>query len=299
MKAVPKLMKKIKVWIQALRVFSFTTSIIPVLLSCALAYRQPTVNWGLFPFIIIGAVGALVTSVLFNDYYDFANKIDSKSSFGSSRVLVDGLLPPWQQLAAARIVMGMTAACGIYLIYVRGPVMFFLVVAGLLAAYFYTAKPGYKYYALGELSVFLMFGPLMVAGAYFALTGTFGLNELLLAIPVGLLSTAVVNGNNVRDLEHDKQAGIKTLPILAGKYLAICIYVLFVLLAYIAVIVFSVTKLLSAWSLATILTLPMALNLFKDIRGKDQSKINVIDASTAKLHLVFGIILIVSVLLVK
>jgi 1,4-dihydroxy-2-naphthoate polyprenyltransferase len=287
---------KVKAWIQASRLFSFTASIVPVLLSCALSYRHPSVNWGLSPIILLGALAALVTSVMFNDYYDFANKVDSKSSFGSSRVLVDGLLPPKQLFAAAWAALFVAAACGTYLIYLRGTGMFFLILAGLLAAYFYTGKPGYKYYALGELMVFLMFGPLMVAGSYLALTGDLGVNALLTAVPVGLLATAIVNGNNVRDLEHDRKAGIKTLPIMAGKTAAIYIYIAFVLSAYLSVFALTAARMLPIWSLLTFITMPMALNLFADIKSSNRSRINIIDASTAKLHLAFGLILIISIL---
>jgi 1,4-dihydroxy-2-naphthoate polyprenyltransferase len=290
---------KIKVWIQALRVFSFTTSIVPVLLCCALAYGRPNVNWYVLPFILFGALAALIASVMFNDHYDHANKIDSKTSFGSSRVLVDGLMAPRTLLAGARTALFIAAACGAYLIYLRGIVMFILVIAGLMAAYFYTGRPGYKYLALGDVAVFFMFGPLMMAGSYLALTGEITSKVLLMSLPVAFLVTAVVNGNNVRDLEHDKLAGIKTLPILVGRTNAIYIYTAIVLCAYISIPFLVLLGAANVWSFFTFITFPMAAGLFRDIRSKDQAKISVIDASSAKLHLAFGMIIIASVLFGK
>jgi 1,4-dihydroxy-2-naphthoate polyprenyltransferase len=239
------------------------------------------------------AWSALLVSALFNDYYDFVNKIDTKTSFGSSRVLVDGLLTPQELFVAAWFALLVSAAGGLYLSYVRGLIMCLLIVTGLLAAYFYTGKPGYKYYALGELLVFIIFGPLLVITTSIALTGSFGLSALLLAIPVGFLATAILNGNNIRDLEHDQHAGIKTLPILIGKVWALRLYTMLILAAYLSVLVLLALKLLPWLALATFLTFPLALGLFKD--SQNSLKLKIIDANTAKLHLLFGIILALSV----
>jgi len=284
-----------KVWIKAFRLFSLTTIIIPILLSCAYVYKQPTVTWNILPIIILVAFAALLASVMFNDYYDFLYKIDTPESFGSSRVLVDGLLKPNKLFVAAWLAFLISAAGGIYLIYLRGVIMFFLILSGLLAAYFYTGKLGYKYYALGELMVFIVFGPLLVETVSLALTGKLSLALLLVSLPISFLVTAILNGNNIRDIKHDRQASIKTLPILIGKTLATKCYIILILSAYLSVLALIIGKLLPWWALATFITMPMALTLCKDIYK--QSKLKVIDASTAKLHLAFGLILVAAVFL--
>ena len=97
---------------------------------------------------------------------------------------------------------------GLYLVALRGPAIVVLGLLGLVGGYVYTAPPfQYKYHALGVPLVFLLMGPLMVVGSYFAVTGAWSLTALVLSIPVGLLVAAILHGNEWRDISEDTRAG--------------------------------------------------------------------------------------------
>jgi 1,4-dihydroxy-2-naphthoate octaprenyltransferase len=123
---------------------------------------------------------------------------------------------------------------GLYLVVLRGPTIIALGLLGLIGGYGYTAPPlQYKYHALGVPLVFVLMGPLMVAGTYFAITGTWAPQAFVLSVPVGLLVAAILHGNEWRDISEDTRAGIVTLSSRIGREWAHYSYVALVLGAYI------------------------------------------------------------------
>ena len=113
--------------------------------------------------------------------------------------------------------LAVSAGIGLVFIAVRGWPILAIGVVGLLGGYFYTAKPvGLKYLALGDLSVFVLMGPLMVVGAYLVMTGEYHHRVLLVSLPIGCLVTAILHANNTRDILHDRQAKVRTMANLLG-----------------------------------------------------------------------------------
>src|SRR2546423_14829177 len=106
---------------------------------------------------------------------------------------------------------------GIFLTLHRGWPIVLLGLIGFIGGYFYTAPPfQYKYRALGVPLVFLLMGPLMVVGAYYALTGRYSDQALLASLPVGFLVAAILHANDVRDVDDDARTGFKKLSTLVG-----------------------------------------------------------------------------------
>jgi 1,4-dihydroxy-2-naphthoate octaprenyltransferase len=176
--------------------------------------------------------------------------------------------------------------------------MLILIAVGLAGSFLYSGGPlAYKYYALGEPMLFLLFGPFLVLGSYLALTGNYDQNVLLISIPAGFLVAAILSGNNFRDREHDKNAGIKTIAILVGPAAAKIFYALLVLGAYASVIVLAIMNVLTIWSLLVLLTLPMAAMNISAVLKDQKEKVALIDMNTAKLHLPFGVLLIIAILI--
>ncbi|MEE8637620.1 MAG: 1,4-dihydroxy-2-naphthoate octaprenyltransferase [Candidatus Margulisiibacteriota bacterium] len=289
---------KIKIWLQALRTFALPASMVSVFLGAALAYRSSLeVNWLLFPIVILGAFLFHSAMNVFNDYYDYKRGVDKKHTLGSSRVLVDNLLSPKELFTGAWILLILASLLGIYLIYLRGMPMLILIVIGSVGAFLYSGGPfAYKYHALGEPMVFLLFGPLLVLGSYLALTGSYDQNVFLISLPVGFLVSAILSGNNFRDIQHDKQANIKTIAILLGSTGAKLFYALLVLAAYTSVIILVVLNMLNIWSLVVLITLPPAFMNISVVLKDQKEKVAIIDMNTAKLHLPFGVLLILSIL---
>ena len=286
-------MNSVSKWMRGIRVPTLTASVIPVALGSILAINEHY----FFPVRIILAVIAMtffqITSNLINDVDDFNNKVDTKESLGSSRVIVDALLTQKQVITAAKIFFAIAVAIGIYLTAVGGFVIFILGFLGAASAYFYTRKPfSFKYKGYGIPLIFLMFGPLPVLGSYYLSAGMLSLKPLLLSIPVGVLTTAILHANDLRDIEHDAKAGIKSFAMVLGCKRAHAFYLFLILASFISVLVFILFGLLSFWSLLIILAAPIAVMLIHTSAGTNTLK--ALDHKTAALQLTFGLLLLVS-----
>lgn len=297
----PSARSQVSIWMQAVRAFSFTASMTPVLLGTMLTLSYPgDVAWQLFPLVIICSLLYHAGTNLISDYFDFKRGVDRNYTFGSSRVLVEGFLKPGQILAAAWILFGIATILGFILVAVRGLPMLILGGVGLLGGYLYTGRPiGYKYVALGDFLVFTLMGPLMVIGSYFALTGAYSNTVLFVSLPIGFLVAAILHANNLRDISHDAQAGVKTLANLIGHKGAKVEYFFLVSAAYLSVLIMIFTKVVSPWSLLVFLSLPPALKNIKSIATSQPEKpeaIALIDVQTAQLHLLFGLLLTISII---
>lgn len=287
------------VWFQAVRAFSFTASAVPVLLGAALAAFYPgKVMWILLPVVFAAGLLFHAATNLVSDYFDYKKDVDKDYTFGSSGVITAGLLPPKKILYGGLILFCIACLLGLILIAVRGLPILYIGLAGLVGGYFYTGQPlGYKYIGLGDLLVFILMGPLMVIGSYFSLTGSYGTRVLLISLPVGFLVSAILQANNTRDIKHDTEAGIKTLENMVGEKGAKAAYYFSVSAAYLSVVIMVITNILPAWSLAVIITLPLALKIMKKLAKSEPDRpeeIAAVDVETAQLHFGFGVILILS-----
>jgi 1,4-dihydroxy-2-naphthoate octaprenyltransferase len=189
----------------------------------------------------------------------------------------------------------LAAAAGIFLAATRGWELLWLILAGGFASLAYTGPPfKYKYVALGELSVFLMWGPVMVTGAYFVQRQDFSREVLLVSLPFGVLVALVLLANNLRDIDHDHSKGITTLAMTIGPQRGWQLYAGLVVLAYLAVTEMSLFGPLSIWSLLVLISLPLAVGLLKQM--KRHPPIDA-DARTAKLDTAFGVLLVISLIL--
>jgi 1,4-dihydroxy-2-naphthoate octaprenyltransferase len=158
------------IWIQGFRIYSFSASVTPVLLGTAMAWRDRFFSLARLALALFGAVAIHIGTNLINDYYDDINGIDSAGAMGSSRVIQEGLLTPdevwWGGITA--FVIG--AVAGLVLVRLCGWPIFAIGLASIAAGYFYTASPlALGYLALGELTVFIFMGPVIVVGSYYVM----------------------------------------------------------------------------------------------------------------------------------
>ncbi len=293
-----------KIWVQAVRVFSFTATIIPIFIGAALALSyEGIVRWELFPLIFLASLLLHAGTNVISDYYDFKKGVDKDYTFGSSRVLVDNLLKPKQLFIGAIIFFATACLIGTMFIAIRGLPILIIGLIGLLGGFLYTGKPvGYKYVALGDLFVFILMGPLMVVGSYLTLTGAFSTKALTTSFPIACMVVAILHANNLRDIDHDKKAGVKTCANLLGHEKAKTEYFILILIAYISIIFMVFTNIVSWISLCVLLSLPIAIKNIKTVRKSvagNPKKISTIDAQTAQLHLAFGALFFISLILEK
>ncbi|MEZ4723430.1 MAG: 1,4-dihydroxy-2-naphthoate octaprenyltransferase [Candidatus Kapaibacterium sp.] len=294
---------KISLLMQAIRPFSFSASLVPVLVGAmfALYYFEGEILWYLFPIIIFASLLLHSGTNLISEYYDLEKGVDRKDTFGSSRVLVEDLLPPKTVLKAGYVSFLIGFILGLVLVYVHGLPILYLGLFGIAGGIFYTGKPiGYKYVALGDILVFLLMGPLMVVGSFFSLTGSFDWNVAIVSLPIGFLVTAILNANNIRDIKHDTEAKVKTLATILGIGAAKKEYYILVFGAYLSVVLMVLFGLLEYWALIVIISLPVAIKNAKDIslaQVNNPETIAIMDIKTAQLHMQFGLLLTISLLL--
>lgn len=292
----PRAASKASLYFRATRPFSFPASIVPVLVGAMLVVQNGAEGrWALLPLTLLGMVILHAATNMVSDYFDYRHGVDRPGTMGSSGVIVEGLLPPRSVLTAGLICFAVGSGIGAVLAVLCGWPVVLLGAVGVLGGFFYSGRPlGYKYVAMGDLGVFLLMGVLPVMGTYFVLTGTFTWALLWVSLPVGCLVTAILCGNNVRDIFHDRQAHVRTLESVLGFRGAKALYCGLVVGAYAAVVAMVASGVLTAWALAVFLAAwPAVRNVSAIVaaRADRTTEIALIDVSTAKHHLLFGLLL--------
>src|SRR5829696_2383404 len=205
------------VWYRATRPFSFTASIIPILVGSSCALLVGSFSPVAFLLCLGGAVALQAGTNLVNDYYDHQLGADHSGSLGPSRVIQEGWLAPRTVLAGGIAFFVIGGAAGFVLMGLAGWPILLLGLIGVPLAYGYTAPPlKLAYRGLGELNVFLLMGPLMVLGGFLVHRAA-GLSVALAAsLPIGCVVAAILHANNVRDLDDDRALGKHTLATMVG-----------------------------------------------------------------------------------
>jgi len=288
-------MSMYKNWFLASRPWSFSMTFISLSVGAALAQNVVDFSFGLYLLSLLGGVIGHAGTNLINDYYDVKSGVDdaeAKTAQYRPHPLVEGKLPPVAVRNAALALLAVTGVIALILAAVSGFEIVLLGAAGILLSLAYTAPPfKYKYFALGELSVFLIWGPIMVQGAFFVQAGHFSATALAVSIPFGALVALVLLANNIRDIEHDASKGIRTIAIVLGRARSMTLYKALMAAAYVSVSLMAVTGYVSPLALITLFSLPIAVKLFKEMSGMPPSDA---DARTAKLDTAFGLLLVAS-----
>jgi 1,4-dihydroxy-2-naphthoate octaprenyltransferase len=215
------------------------------------------------------------------------------------RVTAGGLVPPRQVLLATYVTFGLAVLCGVYLVYLAGPILLAIGAASILAGVLYTGGPRpYGYEGLGEVFVFLFFGLVAVAGSYYVQTEKVEWEAFALAVPVGLLAAGILVVNNVRDLETDRRAGKRTLAVRLGRPRARTVFGLMVYVAFLVAPLPWAFGALSPWLFLPWLLLPLAVMLVRLVRTHtDGPTLNRALARTGMLQLGFCVLLSAGLLL--
>jgi 1,4-dihydroxy-2-naphthoate octaprenyltransferase len=286
---------------EILRPFAFTASVIPVLAGSALAWVNELWNWAPFIAALLGGVFLHAGTNIVNEVYDVRKGVDTITSPRASHAIVKGRMRERTALLIAGTFFVLAVLVGLYLVWLRGPAIIVLGLLGLVGGWGYTAPPlEYKNRALGVPIVFLLMGPLMVEGSYFAVSGEWSLTALVLSIPVGMLVAAILHGNEWRDIREDSRAGISTISARIGRRWAHYGYVALVLGAYMVLALSVIAGVLPAWTMLAILSLPFLAAVIRsaELGATGQARaIAMIDLQTARLHLAFGSLLVLGLVL--
>jgi 1,4-dihydroxy-2-naphthoate octaprenyltransferase len=219
----------------AARVRTLPAAIAPVLVGTAAAVERvndlPRV--GGFIAALVGSVFIQIGTNLANDYSDARRGADTADRLGPVRVISSGLVAPQRVLVATWVAFAVAVGCGIYLAVLAGPVILLIGALSIAAGVLYTGGPRpYGYAGLGEVFVFLFFGLVAVNGSYYVQLEQLEVLPVGLSVAVGMLSTAILVVNNVRDIETDRRAGKRTLAVRLGRERTRRLYVILVDGAY-------------------------------------------------------------------
>jgi 1,4-dihydroxy-2-naphthoate polyprenyltransferase len=216
-----------RIWLMAARPRTLPAAIAPVLVGTAAAVEAvDDIRWLAFVAALVGSIFIQIGTNLANDYSDAKRGADTADRLGPVRVTSSGLIAPRRVLYATWIAFAAALAVGIYLATVAGWEILVVGAASIAAGVLYTGGPRpYGYAGLGELFVFVFFGLVAVNGSYYVQLEDLDLLPFLLSIPVGLLSTAILVVNNVRDLDTDARAGKRTLAVRLGRARTRILYV--------------------------------------------------------------------------
>lgn len=222
-------MQKIVAFIKAGRLRTLPLAIVGILVGNGCAWVAGSFSIEICILTLSTALLLQILSNFANDYGDFVKGTDNDNRVGPQRALQSGDITKNEMKIALSVSIFLTLFSGITLLYISlkdatlQNFMFFLAlgILSILAAITYTVgKKAYGYHGLGDLMVFVFFGLVSVLGAYYLQTKFMDWSVILPAISVGLFSAGVLNMNNTRDIQNDKDMGKNTLPVRFGKTFA-------------------------------------------------------------------------------
>ena len=278
-------------WILGARPRTLPAAIAPVAVATALAGAEASPLPALLALFVALALQIGVNYA--NDYSDGIRGTDN-DRVGPVRLTASGIASPQSVKRAAFIAFGLSAIAGLALAAMTSWWLIAVGAAAILAAWGYTGgKNPYGYLGLGELFVFIFFGLVATVGTYFVQVEEITLDSILISIPMGTFSCALLAINNIRDRALDAPAGKKTLAVRLGDRRARYFFATLILLGYLATLL-----LLDPWTLLTLLTAPMAVTLMWGVLGDAQGGALIpYLAKTGKLQLQFSILLSLALVL--
>lgn len=260
-----------KKWIAAFRLKTLPLALSNTIMGSALAAGEDKFRWSIFGLAALTTILLQIMSNMANDYGDFVNGKDTAERIGPKRMVQSGEITPKTMLRGIIIIGIFTAISGLALILVGTAgiditnILIFgvLGIAAIVAAIKYTVgKNPYGYRGLGDIFVFIFFGLVGVIGTYFLHAQSFSWDLLLPASAMGFLSTGVLNMNNLRDYEADKNANKKTIVVAMGQQKAKFYHLFLVGGAILLAVIYTITNYNSPWQWLFVISLPVLfLNL--------------------------------------
>jgi 1,4-dihydroxy-2-naphthoate octaprenyltransferase len=292
-------MPRWKIWWLASRPKSLSAAVAPVLVGTAVALREG--GFQTFPALAALFVGVFVQigTNLYNDYADYQRGADTTERLGPLRVTQAGLASPKTVRLAALAVFGLAGLVGIYLFLVAGWPVLVIGAAAILAGLAYTAGPWpLAYNGLGDLFAWIFFGFVAVCGTAYVQLNDVPFLAWMGGLTLGALITALLAVNNIRDIDTDRVAGRRTLPVLFGRRGGLIEVGFCFAVAYLIPLLLILFYDQSLWYLFPLLTLPLAIGLLRFISVTYGRALNHALAGTARLVLWYGLLLSLAYVLV-
>lgn len=283
----------------ATRVPFLTATIVPIMLGAVIARNDGFSSWWLTVLALVGGAAIHLGLNVTNDVADSTGSdefnVNPTMYSGGSRVIQYGLVSRDAMKWTAVGLYAVGIAIGLFLAATQGWELLWVGVAGVFLSIFYTVPP-FKlvHRGLGEASVALGFGPIMLLGSYFVVAQRFTLEAAWASIPVALLIMLVLYVNQIPDKPADEKAGKRTIVVRLGKSAIVTGYLLSVLAAFIAIPVGVIFFDMPVWTLLALLTAPIGLQVYKGLKDYYESPYELMNAmgKNIMLHFATGLLLI-------
>lgn len=282
----------LKIWMMASRPKTLWAAVSPVLIGTALAYGEGKVHWLSAFLAAFGAVMIQIGTNLSNDYFDYMHGADKGERLGPLRVTQAGLVRPEIMKRAFILVYGLAALSALYLIWRAGWPIALIAVLSIASGILYTAGPfPLAYYGLGDIFVLIFFGLVAVGGTYYVQALDINVFVILAGFSPGLLSTAILTVNNMRDIHSDKEAGKRTLPVRLGESFGRLEYLFCILIPSLIPVLLVVLTRKHHFCLVSSLVLLLALPSIRVVfREKPGVIFNQVLAKTGKLLFIYSLL---------
>ena len=288
-------MPLLKKWWGAVRPWSYTAAIVPVLLGAAIAAQQGGLNWLWLVLALIGSIAIQGGTNLMNDYYDYKKGTDTPAVKGTGGALLRGEMTPQQIFWAGILAFALGSAIGLYLVSVTGPFILWLGLCSVAVGYFYTAGPfALAYVGLGEVAVFIFMGPVMVLGSYYLQQPVIAWPAIWAALPVSFVVAAILHANNLRDIDTDILNHKRTLATMLGRSGARIEYYVLVGGAFVSVLLLVALGLAPWPTLISFAMAPLAWRLMRTAASEEAAeKLHPVLRGSALLHMRFGMLYVI------
>ena len=284
-------------WILASRLRTLPAAISPVLVGVSLAIHDGEFK----PFIafmtLLAAVLIQIGANFSNDVYDFLKGSDQEDRLGPTRATQSGLISPENMKKGMCLVFAMAICVGFYLASIGGWPIVWIGLASIASAIAYTGGPyPLGYHGWGDVFVFIFFGIIAVPGTYYLQSGIVSYDSILLGIPLGALSTAILIVNNLRDADTDIKSDKRTLAVRLGKPFVKIEYIVMMVIAFATPIY--ILQFWDEFSLYIILfLLPISIQHIQSLYTKTGEALNEVLVDTAKFLFHFSLLLSIGLIL--
>ncbi len=266
-------MSNAKLWLKAFRLRTLPLALASIGLGSFIAASRGFFNLKVTILCILTTLFLQILSNLANDYGDSVHGADGKNREGPERLVQSGDISLNSMRIAIIIFAVLSAISGMLLIYRENLLLFVpLGILAIIAAITYTVgKKPYGYAGLGDISVFIFFGLVGVLGTYFLQAHQFSWELILPAASCGFFSTAVLNINNIRDINSDKIAGKMSLPVRLGPEKSRIYHLFLLIIGLTSAILYTILQFKSLWQLLFLLIIPLLIKNGKSIWSKKQA----------------------------
>lgn len=284
-------------WSLAIRPRTLPAAAAGVVMGGALAWRDGYFSLDATLACLFAALLLQIGSNLANDVFDFERGADTPERLGPTRVTQAGLLTSAQVKFGMVVVFGLAALLGLYLAWLGSWPIILIGIAAIISAIAYTGGPfPLGYYGLGDIFVFIFFGLASVSGTYYVQAGFVSAAAWWMTISPGLIVTAILVVNNLRDLENDRKAGKHTLAVLMGERATKTQFLICILAAYLVLPLAAWFGVISWDSLLAWLSMPIAIRATRVVFTQKGRPLNAALASTGQAALMFSLLFWVALL---